>query len=217
MPRVLFTRKLSSQQQQDLRTSGIEVVSYDAISIDLVAPKWDGLWDHAIFTSQNAVRSVLQNDPENLPGRVSCVGAKTAGLLREYNIVPYFQASSAADLCKLIGDLPGTERLLYFCGNRRLDTIPTCLRNAGLTFREVLAYRTQLNPRELETSFDAIAFMSPSAVASYLEENQAGSTTALCIGPTTAQAAKGHFKRIEIAETPTLEALISLTKTTMTA
>lgn len=217
MPKALFTKALDPQQQDVLVNAGIEVFSYDAISIHPVLPDWEGEWDHALFTSKNAVRSVLAKHGERLPETISCVGSKTAALLRGHGYSPRFEASSAEELCTLLTRLPKTERFLFFSGNRSLRTIPTCLQKEGFRFKEVLAYRTTLNPREEKDAYDAIAFMSPSAIASYLQANQAGDATALCIGPTTAKAAEGHFNRIEIAGTPTLEALLSLTKIILTA
>lgn len=217
MPKLLFTKVLDAQQHDALVKAGIEVSSYDAIRIQPVSPEWEGDWDHAIFSSKNAVRSVMNKDRERLPDAISCVGSKTAALLREHGFSPRFEASSAEELCKLLQALPKTESFLFFRGNRSLPTIPTCLENAGFRFREVLCYHTNLAPREEESPYDAIAFMSPSAISSYLQANQAGSAIALCIGPTTAKAAETHFNRIEIAGEPTLEALLSLAKTTLTA
>lgn len=211
MPRVLFTKKISEASFQSLYSAGITVDHYDAIKIKFleVPPVPTGI-DHAIFTSQNAVHAFFQNH-HRLPSRVSCVGSKTEALLRENGTDILFQAENAAQLCKQLISRRA-DQYLYFCGNRRMDTLPAFFSREGIAWTEQVVYETLLNPESHPGTYDAIVFMSPSAIESYLQRNQAGDALAICIGSTTANAAKTNFENVKIADTPTIESLVTLTK-----
>ena len=52
-------------------------------------------------------------------------------------------------------------------------------------------------------------FYSPSTVQSFLKENDA-EAIAFCIGETTANEARKHFKDVRVAKVPTVESVIEL-------
>ena len=70
------------------------------------------------------------------------------------------------------------------------------------------AYRTVLNERKFDKTFDGILFYSPSGIESYLNDNSDRSAVAFCIGETTAEEARKHFEKVEVASLPSIENVI---------
>src|SRR5690606_39622859 len=82
---VLSTKKLNSNQKQFLLNAGFSVIEADFIKITFVAFQLKTIPTLLLFTSQNAVKSILQNeDIETLKEIPAvCVGSKTKQLLQE--------------------------------------------------------------------------------------------------------------------------------------
>jgi uroporphyrinogen-III synthase len=119
-------------------------------------------------------------------------------------------AHYAIDLATRIIAQEQGSHIVFCCGNRRLDTIPARLREAGLPFEELVVYETVLNPQRAEGPYAGILFMSPSAVQSYLQANEPQSGTLyFAIGSTTATALKKHeLQPVVVAPRPTAAALL---------
>jgi uroporphyrinogen-III synthase len=95
-----------------------------------------------------------------------------------------------------------------------MDTLPHKLEENLIKVHEIKAYQTKLDPVELDSSIKGVMFFSPSTIQSYLLKNKAGERTAFCIGETTANEAKKHFKEVEVAKIATVEDVISLVNET---
>lgn len=165
---------------------------------------------HLIFTSRNAVTFFLKQVPpeQRLAKKIYCVGEKTAGLLAANGLQPDLTASNAQELASKISDLdmePG--HFTFFCGNLRRDELPLALRALGHQLTERIIYQTDLTPRRLIRKYDVLLFFSPSAVASFMQENTITDEWCLCIGNTTAKALKKIHRRVRIAEQPSLESM----------
>src|SRR5690606_39425483 len=82
---ILSTKKLKSNQKSFLLNAGFSVIEADFIKISLLPFQLKNLPTLLLFTSQNAVESVLNNekanDLKNIPA--ICVGSKTRKLLEE--------------------------------------------------------------------------------------------------------------------------------------
>lgn len=101
-------------------------------------------------------------------------------------------ASYGAELVqKIISNSP-SEKLIFFCGDIRLDTIPDALRKAGIAFEEVVVYHTTLTPRKITNNYDAILFYSPSGVHSFFTHNQVANIRLYSIGTTTTAALENY-------------------------
>ena len=163
-----------------------------------------------IFTSQNAVHSVLSHpNAEELKSKnVFCVGLKTKILLSEngFNVVAY--TGYAADLAEIITLIYRNESYTFFSGNLRRETLPQALKEAEVKFNEIQVYDTSLTPQKIKTAVDGILFFSPSGVESYLKDNTIKKETCFCIGETTAEALHKITKNIIIADQPTIEDVI---------
>ena len=207
---IVSTKKLSTEQRQALTTAHLEVIEADFIQTENKPFEIKDLNDNLIFTSQNAVHSVLSHPKsEELKSKnVFCVGLKTKILLSEngFNVVAY--TGYAADLAEIITLIYRSESYTFFSGNLRRETLPKALKEAELKFNEIQVYNTSLTPQKIKTPIDAILFFSPSGVQSYLKENSIKKETCFCIGETTAEALEKITKNIVIADQPTVEDVI---------
>lgn len=207
---ILSTKILSPLQKQELTKAGIELIEADFIKTENKPFELKNLNESLIFTSQNAVHSVLSNPKsEELKSKnVYCVGLKTKILLSEngFNVVAY--TGYASDLAEIITLIYRNESYTFFSGNLRRDTLPNALNEAGIKLNEIQVYDTSLQPQKIKTAVDALLFFSPSGVESYLKENTIKKETCFCIGETTAEALSKITKNIIIADQPTVEDVI---------
>jgi uroporphyrinogen-III synthase len=207
---ILSTKKLSGEQKQALLNANLEIIDTDFIQTQNKPFELKDLNENLIFTSQNAVHSILSNSKaEELKSKnVFCVGLKTKILLSEngFNVVAY--TGYASDLAEIITLIYRNESFTFFSGNLRRDTLPQALKEAEVKFNEIQVYDTSLTPQKVKTSIDAILFFSPSGVESYLKDNTIKKETCFCIGETTADALHKITKNIIIADQPTVEDVI---------
>ena len=209
--RILSTKKLLSNQKQFLLNANISVVEADFILINQTKFDIETVNENLIFTSQNAVLSLLENVISNeklnllKEKNVFCVGMKTKQLLEEngFNVIAY--TGYAADLAEIITLIYGREKFTFFSGNLRRDTLPDALSNADVVYNEIMVYETSLTPQKISTPLDGILFFSPSAVESYLKNNKIKKEMCFCIGTTTAEAVAKVTENIVIANQPSVE------------
>lgn len=207
---ILSTKKLSSEQKQALTAANIDVINTDFIQTQNKSFELKDLNDNLIFTSQNAVHSILSHPKaEELKSKnVFCVGLKTKILLSEngFNVIAY--TGYAADLAEIITLIYRNESYTFFSGNLRRETLPKALKDAQVKLNEIQVYETSLTPQKIKTAVEAILFFSPSGVESYLKDNTIKKETCFCIGETTAEALHKITKNIIIADQPTVEDVI---------
>ena len=207
---ILSTKKLSGEQKKALTDANLEVIDTDFIQTQNKSFELKDLNENLIFTSQNAVHSILSHPKaEELKSKnVFCVGLKTKILLSEsgFNVVAY--TGYASDLAEIITLIYRSESYTFFSGNLRRETLPQALKEAEVKFNEIQVYDTSLTPQKIKTAADAILFFSPSGVESYLKDNTIKKETCFCIGETTADALHKITKNIIIADQPTIEDVI---------
>ncbi|TDW50284.1 uroporphyrinogen-III synthase [Flavobacterium sp. 270] len=207
---IVSTKKLSPLHKQELMKYGVEVIEADFIKTENKPFELKNINENLIFTSQNAVQSVLK-DPnvEKLKSKnVYCVGLKTKALLADngFNVIAY--TGYASDLAEIITLIYGSESYTFFSGNLRRDTLPEALKEAGIKFNEIQVYETSLQPQKIKANSEALLFFSPSGVKSYLKDNTIQKQICFCIGETTAEALSKITKNIIIADQPTIEDVI---------
>lgn len=164
-----------------------------------------------IFSSQNAVESVLKSEYlEKIKSKPClCVGKKTEQLLQKHQFEVLDKANYAEDLIEIINQKYKAKTFTFFCGNLSLPTIPDFFTKKDIIFAKVLVYETIKTPTIFNQPFEALLFFSPSAVESFLEQNQITNQKCFCIGHTTANTLiKQHIKNIIIAETQTIESVL---------
>jgi len=204
---VLSTKILTKTQKELFNDSGMDVIDYDAISIEFLDFEAPQFVKNGIFTSQNAVRSILGKNIQI--SNAFCVGEKTKQLLEEngQNVVKMYEYAS--ELAEFIQNNYQNEEFYFFCGNRRKEEIPSSFKNSKNTLFELKTYKTDLNSMKFDQKWDGILFFSPSGVQSYAAKNSLGTTPVFCIGKSTAEEAKLHIKSpIYLADDTTIESVI---------
>ncbi|REG92246.1 uroporphyrinogen-III synthase [Flavobacterium aquicola] len=208
--KILSTKILADYQKKPLIDAGFELIENDFISTKTKSFDLKNINESLIFSSQNAVESILQHpDLEKLKTKkVYCVGLKTKNLLADngFEVVAY--TGYASDLAEIITLIYKSESFTFFSGNLRRDTLPEALKEAEITFNEIEVYETTLTPHKIKIPVDAILFFSPSGIESYLKENNIKKEMCFCIGETTASALGNKTKNIIIADQPTVENVI---------
>ncbi|GGC82120.1 uroporphyrinogen III methyltransferase [Flavobacterium lutivivi] len=208
---ILSTKKLLPNQKQALLDANITLIEEDFIETKIKDFQLKSINQNLIFTSQNAVQSILQHPKcDELKGKnIFCVGMKTKDLLEEngFNVIAY--TGYAADLAEIISLIYGKETFTFFSGNLRRDVLPNTLKENGIAFNEIEVYETLLTPKKINEKLDGILFFSPSAVESYLKSNTIKDEMCFCIGETTAEALESKkIKNIIIADKPSVENVI---------
>ncbi len=212
---VYSTKKLTETQRQ-LFNPNVIVDSEDFIQISLnriPKPVLKSPIKNVIITSQNAVEAIVTSVPANELQfkNIYCVGRKTKRLIEQkIGKVTHYENDAKKLAAYLVEYIDGTE-VTHFCSDIRLDTLSEILEDNHIKVTDIEAYKTVLNPKEIEDAIEGVMFYSPSNVQSYMQKNFAReTTTAYCIGDTTATEAKKHFKDIRIAKIPTVESVIDL-------
>ncbi|TGD58713.1 uroporphyrinogen-III synthase [Flavobacterium humi] len=206
--RIVSTKKLLSNQKQYLLNADFNVIEADFIKTHNKPFDLNHINNNLIFTSQNAVLSVLEHEKaDQLKSKNAfCVGLKTKELLEKngFNVMAY--TGYAQDLAEIIALVYTEESYTFFSGNLRRDTLPDALKRAHIQYNEITVYETLLTPQKINAKADGILFFSPSAVESFLKENTIKNEICFCIGNTTAEALETNkIKNIVIANQPTVE------------
>ncbi|MBC9794621.1 uroporphyrinogen-III synthase [Sinomicrobium weinanense] len=211
--RILSTKKLLPCQKDLLLHAGFQMVEADFIKVEYRDVDLSQVRDHLIFTSRNAVKSVLQHKGCGALKQKNCfcVGKKTRALLEQngFNVITYtdYAAALAAEILQKYAHLSFT----FFSGNLRRGDLPDTLTRHNIDFNEIESYTTRLTPHEIKTPVSGILFFSPSGIRSYLEKNTINDEVCFCIGTTTAGALEKITKNIVIANTPDVESTIAST------
>lgn len=214
---VYSTKNLSADQNQLLSSHiGVSMSDFITTRSNRLKPVLvKKPLKNIVFSSQNAVLSVLENfTAEELDFKnIYCVGRRTKRLIEKkigkVNQVENSAKKLAEYLCENISD----NTVTFFCGNKRRDELTSILSSKDITVHEVESYQTQLTPRKVDPKYSGILFYSPSGIESYLKENSANNKVAFCIGETTGDEAKKYFKETVVAQQSTVESVIALVNT----
>lgn len=142
---------------------------------------------------------------------VYAVGPKTAAGLKGLGLRPLGANAGNADaLAEQIVEEGPEASLLFLCGNRRRDTLPNRLREAGIPFDEQVVYETHLRTDLELPPATWLSFFSPSGwKAVQQSEVDLTSYRIAAIGPTTAGALRDVGLSVEaVADTPSPEGLV---------
>lgn len=207
---ILSTKKLRSNQRQFLTNAGFSVIEADFISISPVPFRLKHLPNLLLFTSQNAVESVLRNEKaEDLKQIPSvCVGTKTKQLLEDNGFSVLACKPYATELKTVIENSFRQSTIAFFSGNIRSNVLPDAMTRSGIPFEEYTVYKNSERPVRIEAKTDGILFFSPSGVRSYMKENALSGQMCFCIGTTTAEALKMSSGHIVTAKQQTVESVI---------
>ncbi len=178
---ILFTNTIEPQYDDQLTAFKVDQIPFietKKVSIDYELDIDVGY--PVIITSRNAIWAVEELKLVN--NSLFVVGNSTAKKLEEkgYNI-----EAVASDALELTNHLPEMDAY-YLCGNLRQDIISDFYKKKAFDVTEVEVYETELTPHKVKNDYDALVFLSPSAVRSYFELNSVtDNTEVFAIGNTT--------------------------------
>lgn len=174
-----------------------------------------------VVTSPRAVRAladVLDSVPEPVAEvwkqrPAYAVGPKTAGRLREAGFQPVGeQAGGAEALVRVIASEAPPGPLFFLCGNRRRDTLPNGLREAGIEVTEQVVYETQTRDDvSVPDGATWLVFFSPSGIEGVRKSDgvDASRYRRAAIGTTTAAAlSRAGLPAEAVADRPAPEPLV---------
>src|SRR5690554_1713556 len=148
---ILSTKKLRSNQKSFLLNAGLSVIEADFIKISLLPFQLKNLPDLLLFTSQNAVESVLNNekatDLKNIPA--ICVGSKTRQLLEKNGFKVLETKEYAENLVPIIQQKFSKKHIAFFAGNIRRNTLPEAMQEKDISFDEYLVYQNRSEERRV--------------------------------------------------------------------
>jgi uroporphyrinogen-III synthase len=232
-------RRDTTAISRKLRALGARVFVHPAVELlpcasDLALRKaaqnlQSGRYVLAVFTSRNAVRFFAEAmgpaKAHSFLRRVeaAAVGPATARELRRLGVratltPEKFSAKGLAAAFVGRGGLRG-KRVLFPCARQAREALPAALEGLGARVERLVLYETVSAPMPLRPApwgkADAVLLMSPSAVGGL--RRQYGKNfpwrpeiCALCIGTTTAQAARRVFWNVHAAREHSLKGLMEV-------
>jgi len=191
------------------------VIAIEPIAVDPAALQDLGRYDWLVLTSANGVdrlREVLQETNRDFPAhtKVAAIGPETAARAREAGMTPALvpERYIAEDLADALSAAiaPGARILLARAAGAR-DVLPQQLRARGAQVDVLETYRAVPPPdvrSRLATCLpdvDMVTFTSSSTVRHFVEAMPrplADRLRVACIGPITAETARGLGLRVDI-------------------
>lgn len=207
-PTILITRNIEVSSLP----SSIDWISEAFISVNFIPHSLPKLTqeDTLVFTSKNAVESLFHYHPEfdTKDKKVLCVGSKTKKVLAQHGVEVEYVSTSSQAIGEWIVANNFSKNIVLFCGDIRRNELKEIIERNQLNYSEIVVYKTLLTPKFIESKFEGVIFLSPSAVQSFVEKNNKPEVVAFCIGNTTANEAKKHFSSIEVAKELTMDSVI---------
>ena len=208
-PLILSTKKLDVALRERIVHNGLAYMEYDAIHVNPVSFELPAPKDYVIFSSKNAVKTVLKSAYALANTQVLCVGKQSEELLFKKNIKTIKTAKNMAELVIFIEKIAKDASFLHFCGNRRLPLLAKKMTAWKANFKEIEVYNTTPNVKKINAAPDAILFYSPSGVESHTNINTIGNSSCFCIGETTAKALPEQPKKLVVLENPSIQTLVA--------
>ena len=214
MSTVLSTKVLSPNQKRHLFAANIGLVEYDAVQIIALNPELPTQhFKNAIFTSQNAVKYAMARNLKI--DNVFCVGDKTSKYLKGLNFDIKLKAQYAKDLATEIVNNYPSEHFDFFCSAQRQNDLPNAFLKSQVSLKEYHLYDSVCTFKTFPNEFDAILCFSPLGVKSYYSVHKQ-KPSAICIGQTTANAAKHYTKNVYQASKTSIDSVVIKTIKTFT-
>ena len=208
-PLILSTKKLDVVLRKRIVQNGLAYMEYDAIQVKPLSFESPALTDYIIFSSKNAVKTVLKNGFPLANAHVLCVGEQSKALLFKNGIKTTKTVKNMEELVIFIEKMTNNASFLHFCGNRRLPVLANKMKDWKCNFREVVVYQTELTNTKIEAAPDAILFFSPSGVESHQNQNDITNAHCFCIGNTTATAFRQTPKSIQAVKNASMEQVVA--------
>jgi uroporphyrinogen-III synthase len=217
---ILSTKQLDQQLKEDAGSKNILIDERSFINIEPASQEkvkqliaTTGSDAVVVFTSSNAAEIVgRQVNSIDINWKIFSLGFATretvSSFFGEKNIAG--TADNAGQLSDLIISEDNIKNIIFFCGDKRRDTLPEKLRANGIGVEEKTIYNTIEVPYRINKKYNGIAFFSPSAVRAFFELNtdETGDDF-FSIGETTsAEIKKFTKKNVIVADEPSQRKLL---------
>lgn len=205
---LLSTKRLSFPQLQLVEHSGVGCVHFDILKIkrrqiDQIPQNIQNV----IITSKNAISALLECRQH--VKNIYCVGDKTTEQLLFHGMMPQLTASDGATLADKIIASHSSKSFTYLCGDHRRDELPEKLATHQIKCEEVIVYESAVVEKSFDRIFAAVLFYSPRGVFAFAKANKHQPQHAICIGETTAAAAREYFPNVVVATKQTVENVLT--------
>lgn len=171
---------------------------------------------NVVFTSGVAAKAVAAMVTGQPQWNIFCIEGQTKNNVQDFFPQAVIKATAAygEDLAREIMQNNEIEKVVFFCGNRRLDVLPKKLSASGIKVKEYVVYETKLCPTVISKNYKAILFFSPSGVESFFSCNELKKEVPIIsIGTTTSKTIKNYCgNKIYTAPVATPIAMIELLK-----
>ncbi len=163
----------------------------------------------AVVTSRNGLKGLLSLLPE-VKGkwRIFSLGNYSKEFENQHDIsvnieIIWAQVSGADELADVVIKAD-VKKVVFFCGDQRMDILPRKLERACIEVEELVVYDTVPKPLKLARTYSGVLFYSPAVVRSFFELNSLSpGTVAFAIGRSTAsELAKNNVDNVIVAEKP---------------
>jgi uroporphyrinogen-III synthase len=206
MPLLLSTKVLTPTQRRHVFLANLSLVNYNGVIIKSLPLAINSkIVDHGIFTSKNAVKFAFQNSIT--VKNAYCVGEKTSIFLEQSGINVLETATNAKSLARKIIKKHSKLDFSFFCSKQRRNELPELFEANRISFKEYYVYESICNFKTFDNEFDAVLCFSPIGVESYFSVNKYR-PLAICIGETTAKAAREFTDKVIISNKTSIESVI---------
>src|SRR5690554_7415286 len=157
---ILSTKKLLSNQKNFLLNAGFTLIEADFIKISLLPFQLKKSPTLLLFTSQNAVKSVLKNKDAEILKTIPaiCVGLKTKQLLEKNRFRVLAMEEYAQRLAPIIQKEFSKDQIAFFAGNLRRNVLPDAMSEVNIAFDEYLVYQKEESSIKIDAKTDGILF-----------------------------------------------------------
>ncbi|WP_042276813.1 uroporphyrinogen-III synthase [Nonlabens tegetincola] len=205
--RILSLKSLSNEHKNQLLDVFDNVVDLEPLKKIQLSPRVSLRNNHIIITSQNAIPFLKKNYDSQLVS-CYCVGINTSSLLQEngYNVIVTHH--NAKELAHHICAHYHNTKFDYLTSPHRRNELPDTLTDNKISYNEIYVYDTIMVKKSFSCTFDVVLCYSPRGVYAFAKANSTNTSTAICIGETTATAARNFFKTVIVAEEPSVAHVI---------
>jgi uroporphyrinogen-III synthase len=218
---ILSTRLLRKDSLAEIHTAGLSIeeipfIETITLTTELLRKQVNEIsqkYASVIFTSARAVEAAMDLlGKKETQWRIYCTAPQTKKALLNYFPEEKIAgtAANASELATLIiEERPKTE-MIFFCGDQHRDELPQVFKKAETALKQVIVYKTELRPVQLNNDHDGILFFSPSAVKSLFQLNKPKKGTVFfAVGETTATELRAHSgNEILVADHPSEEWMV---------
>lgn len=202
--RILSTKKFTPSQSELLLATGIAMAHYDVLKIVTLSVNLEKTpLEHVIITSSSAITALLTQ--QDKVQQLYVVGVKTAVALTKLGFTVKETKDNAAQLAAVLVKKYAAQSFTYLCGVHRRDELPQALLSTQINFTEVKVYDSIAVKKSFDCIFDAVMFYSPRGVHAFAKANPQNLHLAICIGETTAVAARIYTQNVKVARKTTVE------------